>query len=186
MKISKKRIIEIIKEEVINESGGVSGNFGGVAGDLGAVGGRGQEVDSPDHDLYGPQQNAEDSFIGILIDIGRMLDEWQTKEYASAEDRYQSYFEDLQGLLGQHDPCVHHGEKCDEVHPNQTHEECVQVTINDGLQEGKKKDKVSKKISHLKSKENKPHKQAVAMALNMEKEGRLTKDGKYKKKRGKE
>jgi hypothetical protein len=44
---------------------------------------------------------------------------------------------------------------------------------------------VSKKISHLQSKEGVPHKQAVAMAINMDKEGRLTKGGKYKKKRGK-
>ena len=96
-------------------------------------------VDISDHDLYGPQQNAEDNFIGILIDIGQMLEEWQRKQYSSDEARYKSYYEDLQNLLGGYDPCVHHGEKCDDVHPNQTHEECIQVTINDGLQETIKK-----------------------------------------------
>ena len=161
----------------LQEYGGAASNFGGKVGGLGAA--RTDGVDISDHDLYGPQQNAEDNFIGILIDIGQMLEEWQRKQYPSDEARSKSYYEDLQNLLGGYDPCVHHGEKCDDVHPNQSHEECIQVTINDGLQEGKKENKVSKKISHLKNKEKKPHKQAVAMALNMEKEGRLTKDGKY-------
>lgn len=40
---------------------------------------------------------------------------------------------------------------------------------------------VSKKISHLVKSEGKPQKQAVAMALNMEREGRLTKEGGYKR-----
>ena len=47
---------------------------------------------------------------------------------------------------------------------------------------------VSKKISHLVKGEGKPQKQAVAMAMNMEREGRLTKEGGYKrvgKKKGK-
>jgi hypothetical protein len=138
MKITKKRLLEIIKEEVrIAESGGVAGNFGGTAMELGAI--RPDGVDISDHDPYGPQQNAEDNFIGILIDIGRMLEEWERKEYLSDEARYKSYFEDLQNLLGQYDPCVHHGKKCEDTHPNQTHEECIQVTINDGLQEVIKK-----------------------------------------------
>ena len=51
--------------------------------------------------------------------------------------------------------------------------------------EEKKDNRVSKKISHLQSKEGVPHKKAVAMAINIDKEGRLTKGGKYKKKRGK-
>ena len=119
----------------IREYGGAASNFGGKVGGLGGV--RTDGVDISDHDLYGPQQNAEDNFIGILIDIGQMLEEWQRKKYHSDEARYESYYEDLQNLLGGYDPCVHHGEKCDDVHPNQSHEECIQVTINDGLQEGK-------------------------------------------------
>jgi len=43
-------------------------------------------------------------------------------------------------------------------------------------------DRVSKKISHLESEEDIPHDQAVAMAINMDKEGRLTQSGEYKKK----
>ena len=119
----------------LQEYGRAASNFGGKVGGLGAA--RTDGVDISDHDLYGPQQNAEDNFIGILIDIGQMLEEWQRKKYHSDEARYESYYEDLQNLLGGYDPCVHHGEKCDDVHPNQTHEECIQVTINDGLQEGK-------------------------------------------------
>jgi len=40
--------------------------------------------------------------------------------------------------------------------------------------------KVGKKIAHLEEVEGVPHKQAVAIALNMNKKGRLTKEGKYK------
>ena len=83
MNITKERLIEIIKEEVINESGGVASNFGGAAMQLGAQ--RDSGNDMPDHDLYGPQQTAEDNFVGILIDIGRMLDIWEQKEYPSDE-----------------------------------------------------------------------------------------------------
>ena len=164
----------------LDESGGVAGNFGGAAMELGAQ--RASGNDMPDHDLYGPQQTAEDNFVGILIDIGRMLDIWEQKEYPSDEARYMSYFEDLQGLLEQYDPCAHVGQKCEDNHPNQSHEECIEVTINNALYE-KKDDRVSKKIAHLKSTEDIPQKQAVAMAINMDKEGRLTKDGKYKKKK---
>ena len=38
---------------------------------------------------------------------------------------------------------------------------------------------VSKKISHLVESEGKPQKTAVVMAMNMEREGRLTKEGGY-------
>ena len=74
-----------------------------------------------------------------MIDIGQMLDIWEEKEYPSDEARYISYFEDLQGLLEQYDPCAHHGQKCDEVHPNQSHEECIEVTINNALYEATQK-----------------------------------------------
>ena len=39
--------------------------------------------------------------------------------------------------------------------------------------------RVSKKISHLVKKEGVPHKQSIAMALSMEREGRLKADGSY-------
>jgi len=133
MNITKARLIEIIKEEVIKEAGGVAGNFGGVATELGAQ--RADGNDLPDHDLYGPQQTAEDNFVGILNEIGHMLDAWEKKKYPSDEARYMSYFEDLQGLLEQYDPCAHVGQKCEDVHPNQSHEECVEVTINNALYE---------------------------------------------------
>ncbi len=44
-----------------------------------------------------------------------------------------------------------------------------------------KQSAVSKKISHLVH-EGKPQKQAVAMGLNMQREGRLTKSGGYRRK----
>jgi len=45
-----------------------------------------------------------------------------------------------------------------------------------------KNERVSKKISHLVH-EGMPHKQAIATALNMEREHRITKSGGYKRKR---
>jgi len=123
-------------QRVICESGGVSGNFGGVAGQMGTVAGRNTpEADSSDHDLYGPQQNAEDSLIGLLIDVGQMLDVWERRDYPTDEDRYISYFKDLQSLLEEYDPCAHQGQKCEDSHPGQSHEECIEVTINSALQE---------------------------------------------------
>jgi hypothetical protein len=47
----------------------------------------------------------------------------------------------------------------------------------------KKKSPVSKKISKLVHEEGKTQKQAVGAALGMQAEGRLTKDGGYKKKK---
>jgi len=47
-----------------------------------------------------------------------------------------------------------------------------------------KRDAVSKKISKL-SHEGYPHKQAIAIALSMKREGRLTKSSGYKRKRRK-
>ena len=134
MKISKWRLKEIIKEE-LNELGGLAGALGTVAGRAG------HEADSPDHSLSGPEHIAEDSLVGLLVDLNSALEQWEQKEYPSDEIRYQSYFEDIQNLLGAYDPCVHHGEKCDEAHPGQTHEECIEVTINDSLYEKKERGK---------------------------------------------
>lgn len=47
-----------------------------------------------------------------------------------------------------------------------------------------RRDRVSKKISHLRH-EGYPQKQAVAMAINMGKEGRITKSGGYRRKKRK-
>jgi hypothetical protein len=169
-------------QRVICESDGVAGNFGGVAGELGAQ--RTAGVDSPDHDLYGPQQTAEDNFVGILNDIGHMLDVWEQKNYMSDEARYQSYFEDLQNLLEEYDPCAHRGEKCEDSHPGQSHEECVEVTINNALYEKKKY--VS---SFYKNKEKRAEKlidkgvpEDVAYGVA---DTQMSKAGKKKKKRGK-
>jgi len=133
MKITTKRLKEIIIEE-LNELGGAARNLGAVAGRAG------QEVDSPDHSLQGPEQIAEDDLTGLLVDLGRPLVEWEQKEYPSDEERYMSYFKDIQELVEEYDPCAHPGQKCDQAHPNQSHEECIAVTINDGLQEEKAKD----------------------------------------------
>ena len=73
--------------------------------------------------------------IGLLADLGHTLVEWERREYRSDEVRYKSYFQDIQKLLEEHDPCAHKGQKCDEAHPGQTHEECIEVTINKDLYE---------------------------------------------------
>lgn len=46
----------------------------------------------------------------------------------------------------------------------------------------KARDRVGKKISHLMKKEGMPQKQAVAAALNMEREGRIGPRGGYRRK----
>ena len=136
MKLTKSLLEQIIKEEIIKEMGSTLGNFGGQAGALGTVAGRkGQELDKADQSEYGPAQLAEDSLIGLLADLGHTLVEWERREYRSDEVRYKSYFQDLQKLLEEYDPCAHKGQKCDEAHPGQTHEECIEVTINKDLQE---------------------------------------------------
>jgi len=123
----KKRDIEEILKE-----------FGGMVGGLAAAAGRGDnELDLSDQSEIGPMQNAEDQLTALLIGMGHMLEEWEQKKYHSDEDRYQSYFEDVRVLLEAHDPCMHHGAPCDDAHPGQSHEECIAVSINDGLQEGK-------------------------------------------------
>jgi len=136
MKITKSQLKQIIKEEILKEAGGYLGSFGGMVGGLGAMAGRkGQELDKADQSEYGPPQLAEDSLVGLLTDLGHALVEWEQKEYHSDEVRYKSYYEDIQRLLEEYDPCTHPGQKCDEVHPGQTHEECIEVTINNELQE---------------------------------------------------
>lgn len=139
MKITKSQLKQIIKEETLKEFG-----FGGNTGQLAAVAGQGTEEvgsDSPDSSTHGPEQTAEDSFVGILNNLGHLLDEWEQKTYHSDEDRYKRYFEDIQNLVEQYDPCAHRGKKCDEAHPNQSHEECIEVSINDSLYEEKKYEK---------------------------------------------
>ena len=130
MKITKSQLKQIIKEE-LNELGGVAGNLGAVAGRAG------HEADNPDHSLSGPEQIAEDSLVGLLVDLNEALKEWEQRDYPSDETRHQSYFQDIQKLVEEYDPCAHSGQKCDQAHPNQSHEECIEVTINDGLQEAK-------------------------------------------------
>ena len=137
----------------MSESGGVSGNFGGVASNFGVK--QKAAYDISDHDLYGPQQTAEDNFVGILTDIGQMLDMWAEEEYHTDEARYISYFEDLQRLLAEFDPCTHQGKKCDEAHPNQSHEECIEVTINNALYEATQKRLNEKRTQETDSKEQK-------------------------------
>ena len=140
MKITKQQLKRIIKEELLKE-------FGGKVNNLAATAGRkDDEIDSPDRSEYGPIQNAEDELITTLIDLGHMLEAWEQKEYPSDEARYKSYFDDVKMLLQERDPCMHYGEKCEDAHPGQTHEECIEVTINDGLQETIKKVKGGYKV----------------------------------------
>lgn len=54
-------------------------------------------------------------------------------------------------------------------------------TVDRRLAEQVDHNTVSRKISHLVRKEGKPQKQAVAMALNMKREGRLGPRGGYRR-----
>ena len=63
----------------------------------------------------------------ILGDLKKVLEKWEEGEYDSDEDRWQEYAKDVQGLVdqyeGEDEPAEHTEEECEEVHPDQTHEE---------------------------------------------------------------
>jgi hypothetical protein len=51
-------------------------------------------------DEDGPSQGFETNSVGdILYDLKKLLEEWETKKYDSAEERYQEYFLDIEELV---------------------------------------------------------------------------------------
>ena len=98
MKISTERLKQIIKEEIkkLHEL-------------------HEEETETPPLD-----------FTNLLMELQRLLDEWEQKEYPSDEARYKGYYEDVKSLVGKYNSCAHPGQACEEAHEGQTHEECVE------------------------------------------------------------
>tara|TARA_Y100000310_G_C20236847_1_gene602770 strand:+ start:210 stop:578 length:369 start_codon:yes stop_codon:yes gene_type:complete len=61
----------------------------------------------------------------LLMNLQDLLNEWEQKEYPSDEARYKGYYEDIENLVEKYDPCVHHGQSCEEAHQGYSHEECI-------------------------------------------------------------
>jgi len=71
-------------------------------------------------------ESAEQTDI-VLGDLKKVLEKWEETEYESDESRWQEYAKDIQGMIDQLDgeegPEEHTEEECEEVHPDQAHEE---------------------------------------------------------------
>ena len=92
------------------------------------------DVDTEDIEELGDDAHAgaaEQTDI-ILGDLKKVLEKWEETEYESDESRWQEYAKDVQGLIEQHEgeeeeeeeeEKEHTEEECEEVHPDQTHEE---------------------------------------------------------------
>mgnify|MGYP004457263557 CR=1 FL=1 len=88
----------------------------------------GEPEESPKEDLGDDAyaESAEQTEV-ILDDLKEILEKWEEAEYESDEERWQSYAQDIQGMIdqyeGEEEPAEHTEEECEEVHPDQTHEE---------------------------------------------------------------
>jgi hypothetical protein len=117
MRITKSKLVQIIKEE-LNEFN--IGNYSQAAGgDLRAaqLAKAGPPVPGPD--LPGL------TIVNLLAELQTLLDEWKEKDYPSDEARYEGYYADIAEVVDRYDPCAHPGEPCEDSHPDQSHEECM-------------------------------------------------------------
>jgi len=64
--------------------------------------------------------------VGDLVsELRALLEEWRDKDYLSDEARYEGYYSDIAQVTDRYDPCAHPGKSCEDVHPDQAHEECI-------------------------------------------------------------
>jgi hypothetical protein len=114
MRVKKSDLMKIIQEE-LNEL-----NYSAAAGaQLRAA----QLAGSPTVARPGgaPQLSVGD----VVSELRALLAEWEDKDYPSDEARYEGYYNDIAQVTERHDPCAHPGESCEDVHPDQSHEECI-------------------------------------------------------------
>jgi hypothetical protein len=78
------------------------------------------EEDSEEEAEEAPPELEEPAHIQQLKGI---LEKWEDTEYDSDEERWQAYAEDIQDLVDGDEPKGHSEEECEEVHPEQSHEE---------------------------------------------------------------
>ena len=115
MRITKSKLAQIIKEE-LNEF-----NYSHAAGkDLRAAQLAMDAPPAPGPDL------PELTLVNLLAELQALLGEWKEKDYPSDEARYEGYHADIAEVVDRYDPCAHPGESCEDAHPDQAHEECMQ------------------------------------------------------------
>ena len=118
MKITVGRLKEIIEEELslfkkLHEDYGYKRDE--------------SEYDVGDEDAEEATSSDDTGTEAVLADLKKVLEKWEEAEYESDESRWQEYAKDIQGLINQHEaeaqPEEHTEEECEEVHPDQSHEE---------------------------------------------------------------
>ncbi len=70
------------------------------------------------------EEESKQTLDGLLDHLKTLLKEWEEKEYASDEERYKSYYEDVEKAVEKYDPCAHPGQECEDAHPGVPHNEC--------------------------------------------------------------
>ena len=110
MKISAARIKQIIREEHKK-----------IAGEAEI------SLDTEDIEAIEPSEAPEASVAVVVQELKGVLEKWEEAEYESDEARWQEYAKDIQNMIDQYEgddaPAEHTEEECEEVHPDQTHEE---------------------------------------------------------------
>ena len=100
-------------------------------------------------------ESAEQTDI-VLGDLKKVLEKWEETEYESDESRWQEYAKDIQGMIDQRDgeegPEEHTEEECEEVHPDQMHEEWEAGQEEKGEEPEEKKEESGEKSTGSKSK----------------------------------
>jgi len=145
MKISAARIKQIIREEhkKIAAAAKIS-------------------LDTEDVETPPPSKPAAASVSVVVQELKGVLEKWEETEYESDEARWREYAKDVQGLVGEYESGEkeeHTEEECEEVHPNQTHEEWEEKDddiVDDQPEEEEKKKKSKKKESSSGSKSKSP------------------------------
>tara|TARA_R110000824_G_scaffold158101_1_gene331705 strand:- start:524 stop:742 length:219 start_codon:yes stop_codon:yes gene_type:complete len=71
------------------------------------------------------QEEESSKALNDLLDhLRTLLGQWEEKEYPSDEERYKSYYEDVEKAVEKYDPCAHPGQSCEEAHLGLPHHEC--------------------------------------------------------------
>ena len=119
-----------------------------------------EDEESPKEEL-GPEAHAESAEQTdiVLGDLKKVLEKWEEGEYDSDDDRWQEYAEDIQNFIdefgaGEEEPEEHTEEECEEVHPDQAHEEW------EAEQEGGEEEEPSPPKKESKSKKKKESKKS--------------------------
>jgi hypothetical protein len=114
MKVTRASLKEIIFEEL---------NEFGYSSAAGAALRAAQLTTSPT--IASPGGEPQLSVGDMVSELRALLAEWEAKDYPSDEARYEGYYSDIAQVAERYDPCAHPGESCEDVHPDQPHEECI-------------------------------------------------------------